>query len=67
MHCQDISGSIYTNEHLDPLQTPFMNQQWHVDPEETTRLLSISLSATRTPPEILLCISRYEVTTNNDQ
>ena len=41
------------------LQTPFMNQQWQFNPEQTTRLCQ---EATRISQEVLWCISLYEVT-----
>jgi hypothetical protein len=40
------------------LQTPFMNQQWQFNPEQTTRLCQ---EATRISQEVLWCISLYEV------
>jgi hypothetical protein len=57
LHCQDISSSVHTKQQqqLDPLTTPFMNQQQQSDPADC-KFLSINLSlqkqqeAARTPP-----------------
>jgi hypothetical protein len=47
------------------LQTPFMNQQWQVDPEEITRLCHLARSHQSTTRSLL--VHFYEVITNDDQ
>jgi len=60
-----ISSLIYS-------QTPFTNQQWQFNPEETTRFCQLTSrpqkhqEAMGTVPEILWCVSLYKVTTSND-
>ena len=74
LNYQDVSSSVHTNQQqqLDPLTTPFMNQQQQSDPADC-KSLSINLSlqkqqeAARTPPEVLWCVSLYEVRANDDQ
>ena len=41
VRCQESSSSDHTNQQhqLDPLQTPFMNQQWPLDPRNHEALL----------------------------
>ena len=60
--CQDIRSLVHKNQQLqlEPLANTIYESAMAVGSRR-------NLDATRTPPEVLWCVSLYEVMTNNDQ
>jgi hypothetical protein len=73
--CQDISRSVHTNQQwqLDIFVNTIQDSAIAVQSRRNCRVCQLAQvhesyqEATRTPPEVLCCISFYKVTTNDDQ